>query len=88
MMSLKDNKIDIMCSKIGMIITECDLVLKDTKNPEAMQTTLDGIKKALRVLQEDLEVLRKCTLDNPDFKWNNDKTGGYTEDKVKAFRNE
>ena len=63
MMSLKDNKIDIMCNKIGDIIMILDKHWNDA-----------NVLKALRQLQYDLEILRKCTLDNPDYKWSDDKS--------------
>ncbi len=36
----------------------------------------------------DLELLRKCTLDNPEFKFDDKTTNGYTHAKSEAFRNE
>ena len=59
---MKDNKIDIMCNKIGHIIT----ILNGREIAKELNV---GIIEALRQLQYDLEILRKCTLDNPDFKW-------------------
>ena len=80
---LKDNKIDYMSQKVGMMITEIHNIHQDGE-----WANMENIEKGLKQLLYDLELLRKCTLDNPDFKWNGDKTGGYTEDKVKAFKNE
>ena len=65
---LKDNKIDIMCQKIGMMLTECTLIKSYSKDQGALEG-LDLLRKSLGVLLTDLELLRKCTLDNPDFKW-------------------
>ena len=75
---MKDNKIDIMCQKLGMMRSQLNLLEEGVK----------VVKLGIEVLQTDLELLRKCTLDNPNFKWNSDKTGGYTENKVDAFRND
>ncbi len=76
---MKDNKIDIMCKKIGDII----MVLNKHWNDA---NTL----KALRQLQYDLEILRKCTLDNPDYKWSDEqsKKPDYYQMKRSAMRNE
>ena len=60
---MKDNKIDIMCKKIGDIIMVLNKHWNDTN-------TL----KALRQLQYDLEILRKCTLDNPNYKFSDDQS--------------
>ena len=78
---MKDNKIDIMCKKIGDIITELN---KAEGNFRLIGDTQEG----LRQLQYDLELLRKCTLDNPNFKWDKNISNGYTEAKVNAFRND
>ena len=64
MMSLKDNKIDIMCNKIGSMIT----ILHSRDNDDLIK----GILEALSQLQYDLELLRKCTIDNPNFKFSED----------------
>lgn len=64
---MKDNKIDIMCNKIGDMIT----MLNGTNLQSA---TVDDVINGLRVLQTDLELLRKCTLDNPDFKWSDSQS--------------
>lgn len=63
---MKDNKIDIMCSKLGS--------MRDTLHGlqgyiNSMKIIVDQHVKGIEVLQQDLELLRKCTLDNPDFKW-------------------
>ncbi len=75
---MKDNKIDAMCQKCGAMYT-----MLNAKEPN-----LEMIKSGLRQLQYDLELLRKCTLDNPDFKWEDDTSHGYTQAKSEAFRNE
>jgi len=59
---LKDNKIDIMCQKLGGMYTMLE-------NGNFRSALIDDVKKGIRQLQYDLELLRKCTLDNPDFKW-------------------
>lgn len=59
---MKDNKIDIMCKKIGDMIALIN-------NATTREYIVDNVIKGLRQLQYDLELLRKCTLDNPDFKW-------------------
>jgi len=59
---MKDNKIDIMQSKCG----EMHMVLNGLDLRSAI---VDEVMKGIRQLQYDLELLRKCTLDNPDFKW-------------------
>ncbi len=69
---MKDNKIDIMCQKLGMMrdmLNGVDSRMKREyeKNKESIQAVREGIE----VLQTDLELLRKCSLDNPDFKWEN-----------------
>ena len=59
---MKDNKIDIMCNKCGDMITllhGCNL----------QSVGVNEVIKGLRQLQYDLELLRKCTLDDPDFTW-------------------
>ena len=66
---MKDNKIDIMTYKIGGIIALMHRQSDNTTNPDGMQVMMEEVEKALRVLQTDLFELRKCTLDNPDFKW-------------------
>jgi len=59
---MKDNKIDIMQSKCGEMYT--------VLNGMALRSAIvDDVMKGIRQLQYDLETLRKCTLDNPDFKW-------------------
>lgn len=75
---MKDNKIDIMCQKLGMMRSQLNLLEEGVK----------VVRLGIEVLQTDLELLRKCSIDNPDFKWNSDKTNGYTQDKSEAFRNE
>ena len=65
-MSLKDNKIDIMCNKIGDMITLIN-------GATTREYIVDNIIKGLRQLQYDLELLRKCSIDNPDFKWSEAK---------------
>lgn len=80
---MKDNKIDVMQSKCGemyMVLNGLDL----------RSATVDDVMKGIRQIQYDLELLRKCTLDNPDFKWSDNKsqTPDYYEMKRKAFRNE
>ena len=59
---MKDNKIDIMCQKLGGIYTMLE-------SGNFRSVIIDDVKKGIRQLQYDLELLRKCTLDNPDFKW-------------------
>ncbi len=61
---MKDNKLDIMCNKVGGMIMELEAT-----NVIVKSQIVANVVKALRVLQEDFEVLRKCTLDNPDYKW-------------------
>ena len=56
---MKDNKIDIICQKIGEMTT-----MLNAKEPN-----LEMIKAGLLQLQYDLELLRKCSIDNPDFDW-------------------
>jgi hypothetical protein len=80
---LKDNKIDYMSQKVGMMITEIHNIHQDGE-----WANMENIEKGLKQLLYDLELLRKCTLDNPDFKWDDNTSHGYTEDKVKAFKNE
>ncbi len=80
---MKDNKIDIMQNKIGGIITELHNITQ-----EGEWAPLDTIEKAMRQLMYDLELLRKCTLDDPDFKWDDKTSHGYTQAKSEAFRNE
>ena len=63
---MKDNKIDIMCKKIGDMITMIN-------GATTREYIVDNVIKGLRQLQYDLELLRKCTLDNPDFKWSEAK---------------
>jgi len=51
--------------------------------------TITGIADALSQLQYDLEILRKCTIDNPNFKFSDEQSKpNYYEMKRKAFRNE
>ena len=76
---MKDNKIDIMCQKLGEIYT----MLNGTNSQSVI---IDDVMKGIRQLQYDLELLRKCTLDNPDFKWDDNTSHGYTEAKVDAFK--
>ncbi len=76
---MKDNKIDIMCQKLGEIHT----MLNGTNFQSVI---IDDVMKGIRQLQYDLELLRKCTLDNPDFKWDDNISHGYTEAKVDAFK--
>ncbi len=59
---MKDNKIDIMCNKIGGMIA---LLHESNIHSQVVEDVIKG----MRILQTDLEILRKCTLDNPDFKW-------------------
>jgi len=66
---MKDNKIDIMCQKIGEMTT-----MLNAKEPN-----LEMIKAGLLQLQYDLELLRKCSIDNPDFDWKTVK--GFEPDK-------
>jgi len=66
---MKDNKIDIMQSKCGEIIAFINRQHDNTTNPDGVQVTYAELIKGIRQLQYDLELLRKCTLDNPDFKW-------------------
>jgi hypothetical protein len=78
---MKDNKIDIMCSKLGSMYTMLE-------SANLRSATVDDVKKGIRQIQYDLELLRKCTLDNPDFKWSDELSKGYTQAKSEAFRNE
>lgn len=66
-----------------MMITEIHNIHQDGE-----WANMENIEKGLKQLLYDLELLRKCTLDNPDFKWDDNTSHGYTEDKVKAFKNE
>ena len=59
---MKDNKIDIMCNKIGNMIAMIN-------GATTREYIVDNMINGLRQLQYDLELLRKCTLDNPDFDW-------------------
>lgn len=59
---MKDNKIDIMCSKLGDMYT-----MLGSANMNSV--VVNDVMKGIRQIQYDLELLRKCTLDNPDFKW-------------------
>jgi len=79
---VKDNKIDIMQSKCGdMYMVLNGMNLSSVK--------VDDVMKGIRQLQYDLELLRKCTLDNPDFKWDDaNKPTDYYDVKRKAMRNE
>ena len=72
-----------MCNKIGNMIMLCnhgDLPMTN-KN---VALVVEGLIQ----LQYDLELLRKCTLDNPNFKLDKNTSNGYTESKVNAFRND
>jgi len=78
---LKDNKIDIMSKKIGEMLMLCnhgDTPMSDKD--------VALVSKGLRQLLYDLELLRKCTLDNPDFKWDDNTSHGYTQAKSDAFK--
>ena len=66
---MKDNKIDIMCRKIGDMI----MALNHGDGPIS-NTNVSKVTNGLIVLQQDLEILRKCTLDNPDFKWSDNQS--------------
>ena len=68
MMNLKDNKIDIMCNKIGSMVTFIHGQENNTTDP-VMHNMMKYLINALRTLQADLLILRKCSIDNPDFKW-------------------
>jgi len=78
---MKDNKIDAMCQKCGEMYT----MLNGTNSRSVI---IDNVMKGIRQLQYDLELLRKCTLDNPDFKWDDNTSHGYTQAKSEAFRND
>jgi len=75
---MKDNKIDIMCKKCGEMILLC-------RNQEGSAditpviSALRQLENGLRQLQYDLELLRKCTLDNPEFDWKS--VPGFEPDK-------
>lgn len=71
-----------MCNKIGSMIT----VLHTMDDSD----TITEIVDALSQLQYDLELLRKCTIDNPNFKFSDEqsKTPDYYQMKRSAFRNE
>jgi len=65
---MKDNKIDIMCKKIAdLILWIGEDNLTASEKPFELDVKL--FVSHLRQLQYDLEILRKCTLDNPDFDW-------------------
>lgn len=66
---MKDNKIDVMQGKCGEMIALINRQHDNTTNPDGVQVTYDDLKNGIRQFQYDLELLRKCTLDNPDFKW-------------------
>jgi len=66
---MKDNKIDIMCSKLGDMYT-----MLGSANMNSV--VVNDVMKGIRQIQYDLELLRKCTLDNPDFKWDDPSVGG------------
>ena len=51
-----------MCNKCGDMIT-----MLNGSNLESQ--AVEDVIKGIRQLQYDLEILRKCTLDNPDFTW-------------------
>jgi len=78
---MKDNKIDAMCQKCGAMYT----MLNSTNSRSVV---IDDVMKGIRQLQYDLELLRRCTLDNPDFKWDDNTGHGYTQAKSEAFRND
>ena len=69
---MKDNKIDIMCSKLGNMYTMLE-------SADMRSAIVGDVMKGIRQIQYDLETLRKCTLDNPDFKWEDVK--GFEPDK-------
>ncbi len=75
---MKDNKIDIMQGKCGAMYTMLN-------GADLRSAIVADVMKGIRQLQYDLELLRKCTLDNPDFKWDDNTSHGYTEAKVDAF---
>jgi len=56
---MKDNKIDVMCQKLGMMRSQLNLA------EEAVRVAISGIETLL----EDFVILRKCSIDNPDFEW-------------------
>ncbi len=76
---MRDNKIDVMQSKCGEMYTMLN-------GADLRSAIVADVMKGIRQLQYDLEILRKCTLDNPDFKWE-ETSHGYTEAKSEAFRN-
>jgi len=63
---MKDNKIDIICNKLGQMYTALE-------SADMRSAIVNEVMKGIRQVQYDLEILRKCTLDNPDFKWNDIK---------------
>ncbi len=56
---MKDNKIDVMCQKLGMMRSPLNLLEEGVK----------VLKSGIETLLEDFVILRKCSIDNPDFKW-------------------
>jgi len=78
---MKDNKIDAMCQKCGAMYSMLN-------GANLRSAIVADVLKGIRQLQYDLELLRKCTLDNPDFKWDDKTSHGYTQAKSEAFRNE
>ncbi len=75
---MKDNKIDIMQNKCGDMYTALE-------GANLRSAIVSDVQKGIRQLQYDLELLRKCTLDNPDFKWE-ETSRGYTEAKSDSFQ--
>ncbi len=65
---MKDNKIDIIQQKLGTIRSLCSQ-LDDNPNNQTRTELIQTIKSGAELLMNDLELLRKCTIDNPDFKW-------------------
>ncbi len=64
--SMKDNKIDIIQQKLGTIRSLCSQL---EENPDNRLEIIQTIKSGAELIMNDLELLRKCSIDNPDFKW-------------------
>ncbi len=82
---MKDNKIDIIQQKLGMVRELCSQ-LDDNPDDDLRHELIQTVKSGAELLMRDLEELRKCTIDNPDYKFSD--SHGFTEAKSDAFRNE
>ncbi len=58
-----------MCQKLGMMRSQLNLLEEGVK----------VVRTGIETLQTDLELLRKCSIDNPDFDWKTVK--GFEPDK-------